>query len=180
LAVRFRTAIRWHFFAVENDGRTGPVLPAKPDLNMPPAVTTDGDWELLEPDIGEESPRAAVCVADRIKQSAARLASSLAQACRAVCPALARLAVMTVLSYGRSPDDPRRRLMPVRGFKAESEPEGALTFGIRSEALFLFNGAMRPTAKAFGVSLNPHRNASITVETCGVVQATLLLAVAQL
>jgi hypothetical protein len=72
------------------------------------------------------------------------------------------MAVMTVLSYGRSPDDPRRRLMPLRGFKAEPEPDGALTFGIRSEALFLFNGAMRPTAKAFGVALNPHRNASIT------------------
>jgi DsbC/DsbD-like thiol-disulfide interchange protein len=51
LAVRFRTAIGWHFFAVGDAGQAGPVLPTTLDLELPPGVSTDGDWALPEPDI---------------------------------------------------------------------------------------------------------------------------------
>jgi DsbC/DsbD-like thiol-disulfide interchange protein len=51
LAVRFRTAIGWHFFAVGDDRKTGPVLPTTLDLNLPPGLFADGDWDLPEPDI---------------------------------------------------------------------------------------------------------------------------------
>jgi DsbC/DsbD-like thiol-disulfide interchange protein len=51
LAVRFRTALGWHFFAVGDDGHAGPVLPTTLNLDLPAGATTDGDWELPEPDI---------------------------------------------------------------------------------------------------------------------------------
>jgi DsbC/DsbD-like thiol-disulfide interchange protein len=51
LAVRFRTASGWHFFAVGNDDQTGPVLPTTLELDLPAGISTDGDWDLPEPDI---------------------------------------------------------------------------------------------------------------------------------
>jgi hypothetical protein len=70
-------------------------------------------------------------------------------------------AVMTVLSYGRRADNPCHRLMPLRGFRAELGADGLVRYGHCGNALFFFNAAICPRARAFGVALNSFRNDSL-------------------
>jgi DsbC/DsbD-like thiol-disulfide interchange protein len=51
LAVRFRTLRGWHFFAVGDAGRTGPILPTTLELDLPLGLSPEGDWELPEPEV---------------------------------------------------------------------------------------------------------------------------------
>jgi hypothetical protein len=73
----------------------------------------------------------------------------------------AGMSVMVVLSYEADVSKPDRLAMPIRGFRAQANPDSSMLYGGEAGCSFLYNGALRPRPHAVGRAISASRNPSL-------------------